>query len=90
MFLGELEERADGYACAVGVEAAVVLPVAVFLYVATVEMADSVVDGASVFAESIGEGESEVTPVGVARCDVGVRCLYALRNEFDVIFGFRM
>ncbi len=86
MLLGELEERADGDARAVGVEAAVILLVAFLRSVAAVETADPVVDGASVFAEGIGEGESEVTPVGVTSCDVGVRCLYALCDEFNAVF----
>ena len=88
MLLGELEERADGYACAVGVEAAVVLLVAFLRSIAAVETADPVVYGTPALAKGIGEGESEVSPVGVADGYVGVRCFYALCDEFDVIFGF--
>ncbi len=73
-----------------GVEAAVVLPVAFLRGVAVVETADAVVGGASAFAEGIGEGESEVTPVGVACGDVCVRRFNTLGDEFDVVFGFGM
>ena len=73
-----------------GVEAAVVLPVAFLWGVAAVETADAVVGGASAFAEGIGEGESEVSPVGVAGGDVCARRFNALCDEFDVIFWFRM
>lgn len=90
VLLGELEECADGYACAVGVEAAVVLSVAFLRGIAAVETADSVVGGASAFAEGIGEGESEGSPVGVAGGDVGARRFNTLCDEFDVIFWFRM
>ncbi len=90
MFLCELKECAGGYACAVGVEAAVVLPVAFLRSVAIVETTDPVVDGASAFTEGIGEGESEVSPVGVACGDVCARRFNAPCDEFDVIFWFRM
>lgn len=70
MLLGKLEERADGNACAVGVETAVILPVAFLRSVAAVETADAVVDGASALSEGVRKGESEVSPVGVAGGDV--------------------
>ena len=70
MLLGELEERADGDARAVGVEAAVILLVAFLRCVSAVETADAVVDGASALSEGIHKGESEVSPVGIARGDV--------------------
>lgn len=70
MVFCELEERADGDACAVGVEAAIILPVAFLRCVAAVETADAVVDGASALSDGIHKGKSEVSPVGVARGDV--------------------
>lgn len=71
MVFCELEERADGDACAVGVEAAVILPVAFLRRVAAVETADAVVDGASTLSDGVCKGEAEVPPVGVAGGDVG-------------------
>ena len=73
-----------------GVEAAVILPVAFLQGVTAVEEADAVVDGASAFAEGIGEGESEVSPVGVACGDVSVRRFYSLCDEFNVVFWLWM
>ena len=73
-----------------GVEAAVVLPVAFLRGVTAVEAADAVVGGASAFAEAISEGESEVSPVGVARGDVRARRFNAPGDEFDVVFWFWM
>mgnify|MGYP004620753813 CR=1 FL=1 len=86
MLFGELEECADGYACAVGVEAAVILPVTLIRGVAAVEAADSVVDGASAFTDGIGEGESEVSPVGIDCGDVcaraSIRCVMSSMSSF--------
>ena len=71
-FFGFLEEGLDGDSGAVGTEATVVLFVTFGCGVVWVEAADSVVVISSVFAESIGEGEAEVSPVVVSGCDVGV------------------
>lgn len=72
---------------AFGAEAAVVLPVGLFLGVVGVEAAEAVVVGSSAFSEGIGEGESEVAPGGVSGGDVGGCGFDAGGDGLDVGFN---
>ena len=69
-FFGELEECLYGYARAVGAEAVVVLAVGFFRSIVRMETADAVVVASASLSELVGEGEAEVTPLGVCRGDV--------------------
>ncbi len=69
-FFGELEECLYGDAGAVGVEAAVVLGVSRFRGVVWMETAEAMVVASASLSELVGEGEAEITPLGVCRSDV--------------------
>ena len=69
-FFGKLEECLYGNACAVGVETAVVLTVGFFRSIVRMETADAVVVASASLSELVGEGEAEVTPLGVCRSNV--------------------
>lgn len=84
-FFGELEECLYGDAGAVGVETAVVLGVSRFRSVVRMEAADAVVVASASLSELVGEGEAEVTPLGVCRGDVNGVVFYACGYGLDVI-----
>ena len=69
-FLGELEECLYGDAGTVRVETAVVLGVSRFRGVVWMETAEAVVVVSASLSELVGEGEAEVTPLGVCRGNV--------------------
>lgn len=69
-FFGKLEECLYGDACAVGTEATVVLTVGFFRSIVRMKTADTVAVVSASLSELIGEGEAEVTPLGICRGDV--------------------
>ena len=84
-FLGFLEEGFDGYACAVGAEATVVLFVSFGRIVVRVEAANAMEIVSPSFSKFFGEGESKVTPVVVAGSDICACGFYALGYGFNVV-----
>ena len=87
MVFSELEEGFDGDTVAVSTHTLIVLGISLLLGISGIEAGDAVEVIAAVLAQLVGEGEAEVSPIGVALGDVYPGRLNTLGDDFNVVTG---